>query len=353
MDQLLAWCGEARYDETMARIRRFWAGEGRVLVSMTSDCANYRQCFDDELILERAVENLRDQARLPGVNLPFFQPDFGTVTTAKYWGGTPRFDSTGGNIFIDPVAQTLEETLALTPRPVDDPELDAARALRLYRRLCERLETDRLWFRTPDFQGTLNTAGLVMNQQELLIAMHCEPELVHAFLDRVCTFLIDYGRYLICETGGKVCGNIWPFTFLPADLGMSFTEDLMPLLSAELFQEFGLPYTKRFADAFGGTHIHCCGDWGRHAANLRAAGIVPRAVEFHYPFTDIAELAPLAPETVFVTYIIPDRQDRYRDTFDYFRRLLADTPHRFWFPLFGETPEGVAFIEEVDSCVSR
>ena len=348
MDRLPAWCGEERYHGNLDRVRRFWAGEGRAIVSMTSEHAYYRQHFNDEEVLEKAAENLRDQARLPGVNLPSFFPDFGTISTAKYWGGHWRFDSTGGHIFIDPVAATLDEALALTPRPVDDPELDAAHGLRLYRALCERLETEHLWFRTPDFQGTLNTAGLIVDQQELLIGMHGEPEKVHAFLDKVCTFLIDYGQYLKRETNGKVCGNIWPYTFLPAELGMSFTEDLMPLLSTELYLEFGIPCVKRLNDAFGGVQIHCCGDWGRHAANLRAAGIRLRAAEYHYPFTDISELAPLAGDTVFATYLIPDRQARYADQFDYYRRLLAETPYRFWFPLTAESEEGWKFVEEIE-----
>ncbi len=352
MDQLLTWFGEQRYHDTLARIRRFWAGEGRVLVSMTSDHAYYRQHFDDDAVVELVIENLRDQARLPGVNLPCYCPDFGTVSTAKYWGGATRFDSTGGHIFIDPTAQTLEEALALTPRPVDDPAMDAARGLRLYRRVCERLETDALWFRTPDLQGVLNTAGLVVQQQELLMAMYSEPALVHAFLDRVCDHLIAYARYLARETGGKLCGSIWPFTVLPIDLGVCFTEDLLPLLSAEMYREFGLPYTRRLAAAFGGAQIHCCGDWGRHAGVLRAADFGLRAVEFHYPFTSIDALAALAPETVFVTYLIPDRQDRYRDSFDYYRRLLAETPHRYWFPLTTESPEGWAFLAEVEACCS-
>ncbi|MHB9108310.1 MAG: uroporphyrinogen decarboxylase/cobalamine-independent methonine synthase family protein [Armatimonadota bacterium] len=347
MDQLLSWFGEERYYADLERVRRFWAGEGRVIVSMTSDHAAYRQSLDDELILSKSVDNLHDQARLPGVNLPSFFPDFGTISTAKYWGGNWRFDSTGSNIFIDPVAATLDEALELTPRPVDDPELDAARSLRLYRQLCERLETEHLWFRSPDFQGTLNTAGLIVEQQELLIGMHSEPEKVHAFLEKVCTFLIDYGQYLIRETNGKVCGNIWPYTFLPAELGMSFTEDLMPLLSPELYLEFGIPYVKRLNEAFGGVQIHCCGDWGRHAENLHAAGIRLHAAEFHDPFTDISELAPLA-DTVFATYLIPDRQARYIDQFDYFRRLLAETPYRYWFPLTAESEEGRQFIEECD-----
>lgn len=348
MDQLLSWFGEERYCANLDRVRRFWAGEGRAIVSMTSDHASYRQSHDEALMLENAIENLRDQARLPGVNLPSFYPDFGTISTAKYWGGSWRFDSTGRFIFIDPAASTLDEALELVPRAIDDPEMDVARGLRIYRQLCERLETEHLWFRTPDFQGTLNTAGLIVDQQELLIGMHTAPEKVHAFLDRVCAFLIDYGHYLRRETNGRVCGNIWPFTFLPAELGMSLTEDLMPLLSAELFREFGIPYLKRLQEAFGGVQVHCCGECGRHVANLRAAGIRPRAFEFHYPFVDVEELATLSDDTVFVTYLIADRQARYLDQLDYYRRLLAETPYRYWFPLTAESEEGRRFIEECE-----
>jgi len=354
MDHLLACFDENRYRADWDCIRRFWAGEGRAIVSMTSDHAFYRQNFNDEEILTRAVENLCDQARLPGVNIPTFFPDFGTISTAKYWGGRWRFDSTGGNIFIDPVAETLDEALELTPRPLDDPAMDVARSLRLYRTLCERLETEHLWYRSPDFQGTLSTAGLIVNQQELLIAMHTEPEKVHAFLDKVCTFLIDYGCYIRRETGGKVCGSVWPYTVLPADLGMSLTEDLMPLLSTELYREFGLPYLKRLDDAFGGVQVHCCGDWGRHVDTLRHAGIRMPVVEFHHPCTRIEELAPLAEATVFVPYLLADRQSRYADLFDYYRRLLAETPHRYWFPLLHDSEEGRRFIAECAClCASR
>lgn len=122
----------------------------------------------------------------------------------------------------------------------------------------------------------------------------------------------------------------------------------MPLLSAELYQEFGIPYVKRLNEAFGGVQIHCCGEWGRHAENLRSAGIRLRAAEFHYPFTAIRELAPLADDTVFATYLIPDRQARYINQFDYYRRLIAETPYRYWFPLTAESEEGRRFIEECE-----
>ena len=78
------------------------------------------------------------------------------------------------------------------------------------------------------------------------------------------------------KTGGRVCGNIWPSTFLPCDLGLSFTQDLMPLLSVEVYEEFGIPCLERLGAEFGGLHLHCCGDWGRHAPALARCGTVER-----------------------------------------------------------------------------
>ena len=148
MDKLRAWF--TSYDADLEQVRRFWQGEGRAIVSLYPAGHAYRQCFDDAEVMRAAPQFLEAQARLPGLNLPSFYPDWGTISTAKYWGGTVRFDSTGGNIFVDPAAQTLDEALALTPLPVDDPSMDAARALRLWRDLSSQLGTNALWLRSPD-----------------------------------------------------------------------------------------------------------------------------------------------------------------------------------------------------------
>ena len=352
MDQVRAWFKD--YEADLELVRRFWQGEGRYIISLTTGQENYRQSFNDADILDKAPRHLEFQAGLPGTNLPSFFADFGTVSTAKYWGGQTHFDSTGGNIFIDPIAQTLDEALKLKSLPVNHPEMDAAHGLRLYKQLCQALGTESLWFRSPDMQGTLNTAGLIMNQENLLVDMFSEKAKVHAFLDKVSDFLIEYALYLREQTadarhrGGKVCGSIWPYSFIPGTLGVSFTEDLMPLLSPKMYREFGLPHLKKFQSALGGLHIHCCGDWGRHARTLQEAGLNLMAMEFHYPLTRSEELECLADQTVFVPYILLYRQDQFQNTAEYYRFLIEKSPanYRFWFACTEETPEMLAFVEE-------
>ena len=346
MDQIRQWF--TNYEKDLDRVRRFWQGEGRYLISLTTANENYRQSFNDEVMLGKAPKNLEFQAGLPGINLPSFFADFGTISTAKYWGGSDHFDSTGENIFIDPAAQTLDEALKLKPLPVDHPEMDGAHGLRLYHQLCQALQTDALWFRSPDMQGTLNTAGLVMNQEQLLVELSSEKAKVHALLERVSDFLIEYALYLRKESGGKVCGNIWPYSVLTDSSGVSFTEDLMPLLSQKMYKEFGLPYLKKFQAALGGLLIHCCGGWGRHAPTLHEAGLKLLAMEFHYPLTRIEELECLADQTVFIPYILLYQQECFQNTAEYYRYLIENSPanFRFWFACTEETPEMLEFVRK-------
>lgn len=332
-------------------MRAFWAGEGRYIVSIYAAGESYRQIFDLGQAQEIAIRHHEAQARLPGINLPAAFTDWGTVSTAKYWGGRARFDSTGGNIFIDPVAQTVDEALRLNPLPADHPEMDAQRGLAFYNRLKEALGTDHLWLRTPDMQGPLNTAGLVCNQEAMLVAMYEQPEVVDAFLEKVTGFLIEYARYLMAGSGGRVCGNLWPYTFFPQELGLSFTEDLMPLLSPHLYRRFGIPQLRRLAQTFGGLHIHCCGDWGQHVPALVETDLPLRAVEFHHPHTRVEELAPLAESgTVLVPYILLHKQETFQSVSAYYHWLLENTPesYRYWFAFGDDSDEARVFAEDFE-----
>ena len=347
MDTLLRWFGTDEYDTRLERIRAFWGGAERFLVTVNAAADQYRQTFDPAIILDRAPRNLEEQARLPGVNLPTFFADFGTISTAKYWGGKPRFDSTEDNIFVDPVAGSVEAALAIAPLPIDHPDMDAARAIQRYRAACEKLNTESLWLRMPDFQGPLNTAAMVVNQEEFLVEMYTNPDGVHEFLARVTDLLIQYARYFHDNTQKKVCGNIWPYTFFPCDLGISLTEDMMPLLSPELYQQFGIPCIEKLSREFGGLHIHCCGDWGRHAPALKQCQADIMAMEFHYPFTRMGEIECLAPHTVLVPYISLDKQNDYADVTEYYESLLASTDdtRRFWFAFPDNSDEAIAFAQ--------
>ncbi|MFW6146714.1 MAG: hypothetical protein ACOC7R_05210 [Planctomycetota bacterium] len=338
-------------ERQLERVRDFWAGRGgRVIVSVTpGELRGGLQKADLDARFDAHAAHLPRLAELPGVNLPSVYPDFGTTSQALYWGCTPAGGADIAQPFATPAATTLDAAMELTPDPPDAPHRHAAQALALYHRLREHFATDRLYLRTPDAQGPLNTAGMILEQTELLTALIAAPEQADAFLHRVADWLVDLWRYLVDASGGRVCGSIWPHTFLPSDLGISFVEDLMPLLGADTYERFGIPLLRKIDRAFGGLHVHCCGRWGRHAAALAASGVNLVAAEFHYPYTRVEELAPLPERTVFVPYIALDQQSDFDDVASYYHGLLDDTPtaRRYWFALVGDEPETLALARSL------
>jgi hypothetical protein len=347
MDRIRQWFAEPRYSHDLDLARRFWQGQGRYAISLQTNVAYYRQCFDDQKMILSAAEQLAVQATLPGLSYPTFYPDYGTVTPGRYFGCQP-VKPEHGPIYAPPVVQTIDEALALEPLPIDHPEGDAVRAVNAWRKACETLQTDRLWFRIPEMQGPFNVAGLVMNQEELFMAIFTEPEKVRQFLDRMTDFVIDYVRYFLREVPDRICGGIWPYNFVPTDIGFTLTEDLMPLLSAQVYREFGIPCLRRFQEALGPLHIHCCGQYAHQVENLRAAGLKLLAMEYHHPATSIEELAPLAGQTVFIPFVIGHQAPEWPHPTDYYRHLLRTTPkhYRYWFACPDDDPQYRSFAEE-------
>jgi hypothetical protein len=223
---------------------------------------------------------------------PVFMPDFGTVTTAKPFGGKVVRSSDGAQIFIEHVAETIDEALAIEPKP----NTDVDQAVHIYRELCWMTRRHDIRFVTPDFQGPLNTAVQIMKQDEFLIALYTEPKKVHEFLARVTDTLIEFIRRLQSQL--RVDGGLWPYIWLPKEFGVVVTEDLMPLLSPELYAEFGIPYLKRISDEFGGVFVHSCGQWTHNARVLADSGINLLGLDFCYPYATIEEIQRTLPGLV-------------------------------------------------------
>jgi len=61
------------------------------------------------------------------------------------------------------------------------------------------------------------------------------------------------------------------------------------MLSPEMYREFALPYNCEIGEAFGGVHLHSCGDFSHnidsllHITNLRSINFHPGPGEFPLP----------------------------------------------------------------------
>jgi hypothetical protein len=93
----------------------------------------------------------------------------------QVWGEKVQFDSTDGNIFVNPMAETINQTLVMQSAQAGDAEMDAARSIAFYRQISRRVNAEHLWLRTLNMQGPLDTAGLVLNQEEFFRPMYHSP----------------------------------------------------------------------------------------------------------------------------------------------------------------------------------
>jgi len=277
--------------ENPMNIYDFWnKREPKVVYSYVPE-PTYRQ--KDPPQMQRQAAEIIANWDASGANCPpVFMPDFGTVTTAKPFGGKVVRSSDGAQIFIEPAAETIDQALAIEPTP--NPDVD--QAVRIYRELCWMTRRHDIRFVTPDFQGPLNTAAQIVKQDEFLIALYTEPKKVHAFLDRVTDTLIEFIRRLQSQL--RMDGGCWPYIWLPREFGVVITEDLMPLLSPELYAEFGVPYLKRISDTFGGVFVHSCGQWTHNAKVLAESGIHLLGLDFCYPYATIETIQDTLPGLV-------------------------------------------------------
>lgn len=340
MSQFASWYPEELLAAREEKLRGFWAAAGpRALLSVHSAATPYRQLADDDLMVERAVQEILASAHLSDDYLPWFGPDFGTVSTAKYWGGE-IVQPEGGFVFIKPVIHGPEDLDRV--QPGDPAGYDVARAIRLCARVRERLGTDRVWGRMLDFQGPLSTAALLWEQTDFLCSMYTDPEAVHRLLDQVTTQLIAMMRALRAGMG-RLCGMIWPYIWMPDELGIVFTEDMMPLMSPELYREFGIPYMKRLAEAAGGAFLHCCGACEQHLESLAASGAPLRGFDYCEPYTRTeAVYAAFGPDKVYHPMVASEMLDAYGGSYpaylEHHLAKVAPADMRFWFAFQGEDP---------------
>jgi hypothetical protein len=348
MSQISEWFGEGTCRERRSRIEAFWKGSGRCIVTVTPEPPTLREGDDDARLLAQAVEFIRRQAALPGVNLPQFVASFSSGPEA-YWGATVATAADGINIRTMPAAATLHDALSLAPRPLEDPALNAARTLRVFSLLREELQSDELWLRLPSTHGALGTACRIVEQMDLLPSLLSDPSAARLLLRRLNRFLVAYLRYLRTGSGGMDCGMIWPYTFLPSNLGVAIVEDHMPLVSPSVFRDIALPALRHLGRTFCGLQVHCCGSWGRHVDILAGLGTMLRAVEFHFPFTRIEQIAALARRVVLIPYICLELQGEFGSRTEYYRHLLASTPEhcRFWFALPDDSEESIRFARDL------
>lgn len=274
---------------------KFWTepeGIGRPMFQLRYET------YDNAMTPERAIKDdaadLADQLRR-NQQIASNQNDF--VGRLFPYVGTTAFASAFGakTIYVnsehpisEPCIHSAEDALRMKPAELEAGDLK--RALEKTEYFLGKTKGEYP-ISVMDMQGPFDTAALLWDKEDFLMALYDEPEAVHHVMDLVTDNFIAFGqkmKQMIPDFVPMHTPNLWA----PSDYGMSVSEDSIVMINAQMFDEYVFPYLERISRAFNGLTLHSCGNWKQHMRSIKK---IPglKAINFgagEMPMTDIAQV---------------------------------------------------------------
>lgn len=278
------------------RQRRFWAGEKLEFPLMMQSgplppaaaalpSSDYLQtAADPELMLaaglRQALAGIAGNSDL----VPSIRPNLGCAVTLSCLGLEQQF-------FPDRMPWLdrhlpLEKVRKLNPQEIEF-RGTFARGMEMLTFFRERL-AGRLAVYPMDTQGPFDLAHLILGD-DIFLLMYDEPEAVHQLMDFCAGFLEKLIREMKRAIGEPPDSAHYQGTICSDSFGIRICEDTAVLLGPEQIAEFVIPYSRRLAEAFGGSFCHYCGRNDELTAQLLAEpafkvinfGQIPGKPELH------------------------------------------------------------------------
>lgn len=190
----------------------------------------------------------------------YLEPWYGIGTTASAFGADYEW-LPGQAPAVRACCRSVEEAAArVASKPEDVP------ILRYTRETIECFLTateGRVPMSWCDIQAPINAAAGLLDINQLFLAFHEQPELVRTILAAVTDELIRFTRRQSEIIGSALARPGHGFASSRAGTGIGLSTDNLIMVSPEMFANFCVPDSARIGEAFGGTAIHSCGDWGR------------------------------------------------------------------------------------------
>ncbi len=160
-----------------------------------------------------------------------------------------------GVYWVEPSITSMEQIDALRKPPVTDGKLgQVLEQTRAYAACAD----PRLSIRTMDFQSPFTTVEQILGSDRFFLMPYDEPKRLHAIMDIVTDFTIEFFTAQIAAAGPNCCPGIWPSFWYPRSAGIQMADDNLVNVSSEIYAEFVVPYNNRISKAFGGLFLHSC-----------------------------------------------------------------------------------------------
>jgi hypothetical protein len=277
--------------------------------------------LDPEKFLQAQLAEIDDQLALQGDFVPCLCPAFGIINIPAAFGCEVIWhENNFPSVRPLPLADPAE--FSALPRPKASAG-EMGRILATTRHFIDRTE-GRLPIRLTDIQGPLDSAALIMGHTEFFTALKTHPWETHRLLQTVTDFTIACAKTQRDVVRGSRVEFV-PSLFqpwMPDGPGISVSNDVCVMISADEHDEFAVPYLNQISDAFGGLFIHSCGNWLHQLPSLaKVRGL--RGLEFgasETPFAPVAEY--FGGRTVLACRVGLHRDIKFKGMADYVASIL-------------------------------
>jgi uroporphyrinogen decarboxylase-like protein len=225
--------------------------------------------FDPEKLLRVGLEEIQGQLGLRGDFVPSLCPALGVVAIPSAFGCDITWWENDLPA-VHPLAAIADNPDAIFD--LSTPTLNDGLLPRIldYTRIFVARTEGQLPVRLTDIQGPLDSAALIFGHNNFLEAMYTHPEAVHRLLELVTDItikLVRAQRALVRSYGVEFVPALFQ-PWMPDGLGVSVSNDECVMISAEMHDEFNVPYLNQISDAFGGIYLHSCGKWTHQLPSL-------------------------------------------------------------------------------------
>lgn len=225
--------------------------------------------WNDPAVMVRHQEEgfARHLAAVDDDTVPYFMPWFGTGVLASAFG-CPVKEATGRGDDPGVCGPAVASVGELAKLKAPDPERDG-----LMPRVLQFIEYAREHSDLPvgltDMNSPLSTAAQICGYDKLFTWMYDEPRAVHELLDLVTTSFIEWTRLQKARAGDALdSSNGLQGVWSPKGVGVWVSDDDLVSIGPDLYEEFVVPINSRIFEAFGGGHLHFCGNGLHQVPNL-------------------------------------------------------------------------------------
>jgi hypothetical protein len=204
--------------------------------------------------LARTLEYLTDAPT-------YLEPWYGIGTTAAAFGADYAWEP-GQAPAVKSRYKTLSEVPAiLVPRGADEVPI-LRHTLATIEYFLEQTQA-RVPMSWCDIQAPLNVASGLIDTTRFLLALYDYPAECRTILAALTDELIRFTQEQSRLIGGALARPGHGFASSRTGSGIGLSTDHLIMVSPAMFGRFCVADSARIGDAFGGTAIHSCGNWGR------------------------------------------------------------------------------------------